>query len=95
MSTLRACSNFACCTGLIHPKHIALSDPLAVLQPLSIALRGITNSVEDPSVDVWRAVTLPLLRKVTGAEGPLQLKITRRGAPPKVSGFAAALLVAR
>ena len=35
-------------------------------------------------MDVWRAVTLPLLRKVIGADGQLQLKIARRGAPPKV-----------
>lgn len=57
---------------------------LPSLQPLGITLRGITNSAEDPSVDVWRAVTLPLLRKVIGADGQLQLKIARRGAPPKV-----------
>lgn len=54
------------------------------MQPLSITLRGITNSLEDPSVDVWRAVTLPLLRKTLGADGQLQLKIARRGAPPRV-----------
>jgi RNA 3'-terminal phosphate cyclase len=57
---------------------------LPSLQPLGITLRGITNSAEDPSVDVWRAVTLPLLRKVIGADGQLQLKVARRGAPPKV-----------
>ena len=49
-----------------------------------ISLRGITNDDVDPSVDAWRAVTLPLLRQVTGAEGGFDLKISRRGAPPLV-----------
>lgn len=53
-------------------------------QALNITLRGITNSVQDPSVDTWRGVTLPLLRKVVGAEDNFQMKIVRRGAPPKV-----------
>jgi len=54
------------------------------VQPLAITLRGITNDGRDPSVDTWRAVTLPLLRQLTGAEGGFDLKINRRGAPPLV-----------
>ena len=64
-------------------------NPNAV-QPLAITLRGITNDGRDPSVDAWRAVTLPLLRQLTGAEGGFDLKINRRGAPPSVRSFAPA-----
>merc|ERR1719440_1158179 len=42
-------------------------QPLLVLAPfakraLSVTLRGVTNGPDDPSVDVLRTVTLPLLR---------------------------------
>lgn len=53
-------------------------------QPLSITLRGITNDERDPSVDMLRAVTLPLLRQLTGVEDGWECKATARGAPPKV-----------
>ena len=56
-----------------------------VLQPLGITLKGITNDAADPSVDVWRTVSLPLLRKVTGISQGFELKVQRRGAPPEVS----------
>lgn len=54
------------------------------LQPLSITLRGITNAAADPSVDVWRTVTLPLLRQATGLSDGFELKIIKRGAEPLV-----------
>ena len=54
------------------------------LQPLSITLRGITNAAADPSVDVWRTVTLPLLRQATGLSEGFELKIIKRGAEPLV-----------
>lgn len=54
------------------------------LQPLSITLRGITNAAADPSVDVWRTVTLPLLRQATGLSEGFELKIMKRGAEPLV-----------
>lgn len=56
------------------------------LQPLSITLRGITNAAADPSVDVWRTVTLPLLRQATGLSEGFELKIIKRGAEPLVCG---------
>jgi len=37
-------------------------------QPLAITLRGITNDHVDPSVDTYRTVTLPLLRKAAAIE---------------------------
>lgn len=57
------------------------------LQPLSITLRGITNDHVDPSIDTWRTVSLPLLRKVCGLDDAgLELKIVRRGARPAGGG---------
>ncbi len=58
---------------------------LWVLQPLSITLRGITNAAADPSIDVWRTVTLPLLRQATGLSDGFELKVIKRGAEPLVS----------
>lgn len=61
------------------------------LQPLSITLRGITNDAVDPSIDTWRTVALPLLRKAGGldessAGGSLELRVVRRGARPAGGG---------
>lgn len=33
------------------------------LQPLSVTLSGITNDSTDPSVDIWRTVSFPLIRR--------------------------------
>ena len=59
-------------------------DNASVLQPLAITLKGITNAPADPSVDVWRTVTLPLLRQATGLSDGFELKIVKRGAEPLV-----------
>jgi RNA 3'-terminal phosphate cyclase-like protein len=66
-------------------------EPLALLalfgrKPLHITLRGITNGGDDPGVDVWRTVTVPLLRAASGAADGFELKIARRGAPPGGGG---------
>nr|XP_056704363.1 RNA 3'-terminal phosphate cyclase-like protein [Euleptes europaea]XP_056722669.1 RNA 3'-terminal phosphate cyclase-like protein [Euleptes europaea] len=53
---------------------------------LRIVFRGITNDQVDPSVDVLKATALPLLKRF-GIDGEeLELKITRRGMPPKGGG---------
>ncbi|XP_013917811.1 PREDICTED: RNA 3'-terminal phosphate cyclase-like protein isoform X1 [Thamnophis sirtalis] len=53
---------------------------------LRIVLRGITNDQIDPSVDVLKATALPLLKRF-GIDGEeLELKIIRRGMPPKGGG---------
>ncbi|KFM25014.1 RNA 3'-terminal phosphate cyclase-like protein [Auxenochlorella protothecoides] len=66
-------------------------EPLALLalfgrSPLSASLRGVTNGGPDPGVDVFRAVTLPLLRQLAGLEDGLELRIEARGAPPLGGG---------
>lgn len=66
-------------------------EPLITLslfgrRPLNATLRGVTSDGTDPGVDVWRTVTLPLLRKITGIEDGFELKVVARGAPPKGGG---------
>lgn len=56
------------------------------MQPLSITLRGITNDTIDPGVDIYRTVTLPLLRKALGLEDGLELKVVTRGSAPGGGG---------
>lgn len=53
--------------------------------PLKLTLTGITNSPQDPSVDLIRTVTLPLLKRF-GLEDGIELRITKRGAPPLGGG---------
>jgi len=64
-------------------KHRCTINLLWVLQPLCITLRGITNAAADPSIDVWRTVTL--LRQATGLSDGFELKVIKRGAEPLVS----------
>lgn len=54
-------------------------------KPLQITLRGVTNHPLDPSVDTFRAVTLPLL-KTLGVADDFELRIAKRGAAPKGGG---------
>merc|ERR1719296_271376 len=63
---------------------LVLLAPLAK-QPLSIKLKGVTNSPLDPSCDTFRTATLPLLAKF-GLTGQLVFKINKRGAPPGGDG---------
>lgn len=66
-------------------------EPLALIalwgkKPLTMTLRGVTNDGTDCGVDVWRTVTFPLLRMLTGVEDGFELKVVRRGAPPLGGG---------
>eukprot|EP00878_Enallax_costatus_P027957 GHUV01030150.1.p1 GENE.GHUV01030150.1~~GHUV01030150.1.p1 ORF type:complete len:340 (+),score=113.22 GHUV01030150.1:498-1517(+) len=67
-------------------------EPLVLLalfakRPLSITLKGITNDHVDPSIDTWRTVTLPLLRRAAGLDDAgLELKIIKRGSRPGGGG---------
>jgi RNA 3'-terminal phosphate cyclase-like protein len=58
--------------------------------PLTIKLTGITNDDIDCGVDMWRTVTLPLLRNIVGGGegvvGAFELKIHKRGVPPLGGG---------
>ncbi|KAM0951259.1 putative RNA 3'-terminal-phosphate cyclase (ATP) [Dioscorea sansibarensis] len=66
-------------------------EPLIVLgifgkKPLSIRLKGITNDPKDPSVDVFRMVTLHMLKHFGVPIEGLEFKIESRGAPPLGGG---------
>eukprot|EP00931_Biecheleriopsis_adriatica_P119663 TRINITY_DN94882_c0_g1_i1.p1 TRINITY_DN94882_c0_g1~~TRINITY_DN94882_c0_g1_i1.p1 ORF type:complete len:389 (+),score=48.67 TRINITY_DN94882_c0_g1_i1:32-1168(+) len=63
---------------------LLLLAPLAK-QPLSIKLKGVTNSCQDLSCDTFRTATLPLIAKF-GIEEQLTFKILKRGAPPEGGG---------
>jgi len=54
-------------------------------KPFALTLTGVTNNEQDPSVDVLRTVTLPLIRRF-GVEDGLELKISKRGAAPLGGG---------
>jgi RNA 3'-terminal phosphate cyclase-like protein len=53
---------------------------------LHIKLRGITNDERDQSVDGFRNVTLRLMQKFGLDEAGLELKVLKRGAPPRGGG---------
>eukprot|EP01116_Phalansterium_solitarium_P009972 TRINITY_DN24310_c0_g1_i1.p1 TRINITY_DN24310_c0_g1~~TRINITY_DN24310_c0_g1_i1.p1 ORF type:complete len:360 (+),score=113.93 TRINITY_DN24310_c0_g1_i1:101-1180(+) len=64
-------------------------EPLIFLAPFGksdmvATLSGISNEQQDPSVDMIRTVSLPLLKSF-GLEG-VELKILKRGAPPQGGG---------
>ncbi|XP_039146654.1 probable RNA 3'-terminal phosphate cyclase-like protein [Dioscorea cayenensis subsp. rotundata] len=66
-------------------------EPLIVLgifgkKPLSMRLKGITNDPKDPSIDVFRMVTLHMLKRFGVPLEGLELKIESRGAPPLGGG---------
>ena len=55
-------------------------------KPIELTLTGVTNDDADVSVDVFRTVTLPMLKKHFGCEDGLSLEVTRRGCPPGGGG---------
>mmetsp|Transcript_27513 Transcript_27513/g.72338 ORF Transcript_27513/g.72338 Transcript_27513/m.72338 type:complete len:361 (-) Transcript_27513:36-1118(-) len=65
-------------------------EPITILapfakKPLMLTLEGVTNNDTDPSVDALRTVALPILRRF-GVDAGLELKISKRGAPPLGGG---------
>jgi len=55
-------------------------------KPLDLTLTGITNDEAEISVDAFRTITLPMLKRQFGLEEGLALQIVRRGAPPSGNG---------
>lgn len=51
-----------------------------------VYLLGITNDPKDPSIDVFRMVTLHMLKRFGVPLEGLELKIESRGAPPLGGG---------
>ncbi|KNC79548.1 18S rRNA biogenesis protein RCL1 [Sphaeroforma arctica JP610] len=65
-------------------------EPIIALAPfaksdLNLTLTGITNDDIDPSVDILRTVSLPLLKRF-GVDDSVVLKVNARGAPPLGGG---------
>jgi len=56
-------------------------------QPMHAMLNGVTNDQIDPSVDMIKHGTLPVLRKFLGVDEGLEFKIVRRGMPPAGGGL--------
>ncbi|KAK3594583.1 hypothetical protein CHS0354_006272 [Potamilus streckersoni] len=55
-------------------------------RPLHVTLRGITNNQQDPSVDMIKLSTLPVLKRFLGTDDGLDLKVSKRGASPDGGG---------
>jgi RNA 3'-terminal phosphate cyclase-like protein len=55
-------------------------------KPMEITLTGLTNDDEEVSVDTFRTVTLPMLKKRFGCDEGLSLHIAKRGCPPDGGG---------
>ncbi|XP_060071040.1 RNA 3'-terminal phosphate cyclase-like protein [Ylistrum balloti] len=55
-------------------------------KPIKVLLRGVTNDQIDPSVDLIKLSTVPVLKRFLGTDEGLELKITRRGAAPDGGG---------
>ena len=69
---LLSCRDFGARMNTVHTVHTVPSQ-----QPLSITLRGITNDQGDPGIDVFRTVTLPLLKRL-GVDDGLELRVVKR-----------------
>ncbi|KAK2179271.1 hypothetical protein NP493_500g00016 [Ridgeia piscesae] len=55
-------------------------------KPISATLRGITSDQLDPSVDLIKFTTLPVLKRFLGTDEGLQIKVLKRGAAPDGGG---------
>ena len=55
-------------------------------KPMEITLTGVTNDDEEVSVDTFRTVTLPMLKKRFGCDDGLSLHIAKRGCPSDGGG---------
>ena len=54
--------------------------------PLNLTLRGVTSDQNDPSIDIIRCSSLPVLKRFLLVDDGLTLTISKRGAPPKGGG---------
>ncbi|XP_052264676.1 RNA 3'-terminal phosphate cyclase-like protein isoform X2 [Dreissena polymorpha] len=55
-------------------------------KPLHATLTGVTNDQVDPSVDMIKLSTLPVLKRFLGTDDGLELKIVKRGSAPEGGG---------
>jgi len=55
-------------------------------EPITAKLTGVTADVDDPSVDLLKLSVFPVLKRFLGTDEGLELKISKRGAPPGGGG---------
>ncbi|KAK3700177.1 hypothetical protein QZH41_010621 [Actinostola sp. cb2023] len=55
-------------------------------KPLKVTMRGVTNDEFDPSVDVIKTVTIPLMKRYIIDDEGFDIKISKRGSPPEGGG---------
>ena len=54
--------------------------------PLNVTLRGVTNNALDPSPDLLKQASLPVLKRFFLVDDGLELKVQKRGAAPAGGG---------
>ena len=72
--------------GLGNTVEPTLALGLFAKKAIDLTLTGVTNDDADVSVDVFRTVTLPMLKKHFGIDDGLALEVGRRGCPPGGGG---------
>ncbi|XP_041359240.1 RNA 3'-terminal phosphate cyclase-like protein [Gigantopelta aegis] len=55
-------------------------------KPIQAVLRGVTSDQTDPSVDLIKLSTFPILKRFLGTDEGLEMKINKRGAAPDGGG---------
>lgn len=72
--------------GMGYFLEVVLSVALFAKKAVDVTLTGITNDEAEISVDTFRTVTLPMLKRQFGVEEGLSLQIVKRGSAPGGGG---------
>ena len=72
--------------GIGYFLEVVLCLCLFAKKPLDLTLTGITNDEAETSVDTFRTVTLPMLKRNFGVEEGLTMTIAKRGVSPGAGG---------
>lgn len=72
--------------GMGYFLEVVLSVALFAKKAVDVTLTGITNDEAELSVDTFRTITLPMLKRQFGVEEGLSLQIVTRGCAPGAGG---------
>ena len=72
--------------GMGYFLEVVLSVALFAKKAVDVTLTGITNDEAELSVDTFRTITLPMLKRQFGVEEGLSLQIVKRGCAPGAGG---------